>query len=204
MPRRSTLSSVRVDRQGWGGAYERLDRPAGVVALLPGPACEAAYTRALCAALHERGLSTLCLDALSAADPQLAEARLMPALDWLQQASGGTPLGVFAGGRGMAAALRAAAARPAHVAALVLHGALPAALLDALPQVQAATLLLVGDAGPGVLQAQRRALPMLGGARRREVVPGADADGADAAANQAVADLAAHWFAQQLPIRRLH
>lgn len=202
MRRRSTMSSVRVGRQGWGGAYERIDPQRGVVAVLPCTGREATCAGALCAALHRHELSTLCLEAGNEAE--FSAQSLQSALEWLHQVSGGAPLGVFGGGLGVAAALEAAAARPARAAAMVLHGTLPDALLDSLPRVLAATLLVVGDGDATQLQAHRRALPMLGGARRLEVVPGAGTDAADAAASQAVADLAAQWFAQQLSPRRLH
>lgn len=201
MPRHSTLSSVRVGRQGWGGAYERLDRQRGVVAVLPCTGREATCAGALCAALHRHEFSTLCLE--SGPGAGLTAQALRDALEWLHQVSGGTALGLFGGGRGVTAALEAAAARPTRAAALVLYGALPEELLDALPRVQAATLLVVGGGDAAQLQAYRRALPLLGGARRLEVVPGAGTDAVGTAASQAVADLAAQWFAQHLSPRRL-
>ncbi len=204
MPGRSLMSSVRVERQGWGGEYEPLDHPAGVVALLCGGNGSAVHVRERCAVLHESGFSTLWLDAARPPGLEAMAARLIGALEWLREASGGAPLGVFGCGPGAAAVLHAAACRPGAVAALVVHGELPEAVVRELPRVQAATLLLVGDADAAVLQAHRRLLPMLGGARRLEVVPGAAACGGDAAANHAVAHLAAHWFAQQLPRRSLH
>ena len=80
----------------------------------------------------------------------------------------------------------------------------PDALLDELPRVRAATLLVVGDDDAALLLAQRRALPLLGGARRLEIVPRAGAARADRVATQAVGHLATQWFAQQLPLRHLH
>lgn len=204
MPARSLLSSVRVERQEWGGEYEPLDHPAGVVALLCGGSGSADHVRERCAVLHESGFSTLWLDAARPPGLQEMTSRLISALEWLREASGGLPLGMFGCGQGAAAALHAAACRPGAATALVVQGELPEPVIHELPRVQAATLLVVGDADAALLQGQRRLLPMLGGARRLEVVPGAAVCGGDAAADHAVAHLAAHWFAQQLPRRSLH
>lgn len=201
---RPTMSSVRVNRQGWDADYERVDPSSGAVVVLADLLGAATYARELCAVLHERGLSTLRIDAAGASGLQPATTRLIGALEWLHDDRGGVSPGLFGCGRGAVVALHAAARRPGCVAALVVQGGVPDRMIAQLPRVQAATLLVIGDADAGLAQAQRRVLPLFGGARRLEVVPGAGACGGSGAANQAVAHLAAEWFAHQLPSRPLH
>lgn len=175
----------------------------GAVALLRASIGDAASAGPLCDALHACGCSTLCIDTDPAADlPTLTEG-LVEALEWLRGAGQRVPLGLFGAGTGAAAALNLAARRPELVGAVV--GLAVGAALARLPleRVCAATLLVVGRDDPALLDAHRRALPRLGGARRLEIVPGAGSRG-DALAAQAVADLAAQWFAQRLPLRALH
>ena len=207
---RRLISSVRgidascIGTQRWQGEYERLADAAGVVALIASAASDAAQARALCDLLHAGGFSTLSVEAGAPAGLDALVPRLVEALDWLRDSGACASVGVF--GRGVAgnAALRAAALRPALVAALVAQDASPDALLDELPRVRAATLLVVGDDDAALLLAQRRALPLLGGARRLEIVPRASAARADRVATQAVGHRATQWFAQQLPLRHLH
>lgn len=201
---RPPVSSVRVDRQGWGAEFEPVEPSRGAVALLAGRADEAACLREVRSVLHEHGLSTLWVDPGRSPGLEPTVSRLLDALEWLQHDRGGVPAGVFACGQGALAALHAAALRPARAAALVVQGVEPERVIAQLPQVLAATLMVVGDADPGLVKAHRRLLPLLGGARRLEVVPGAGVCGGSGAASQAVAHLAAEWFAHQLRCRPLH
>lgn len=198
------IDASRIGSHGWRGEYERLARPAGVVALLPSLPCDAVGACTLRAVLHERGFSTLCIESGVAADLQTLTPRLVDALEWLRDSGPAAPIGVFGCGIGACAALRAAALRPALVAAVVAQGACPEFVRDDLPGVRAATLLVVGRDDDALLLSHRHALPLLGGARRLEVVPGAGVCRCDPAATQAVAHLAAHWFGQQLLLRPLH
>ncbi|MBS0442817.1 MAG: hypothetical protein JSR38_12740 [Proteobacteria bacterium] len=202
------IASSSIGTQRWQGEYERLADAAGVVALIASAASDAAQARALCDLLHAGGFSTLCVEA---AVPTSAPGgldtlapRLVEALEWLRDSGAGAAVGLFGRGLAGSAALRAAALRPALVAALVAQDASPDALLEDLPRVRAATLLVVGDDDAALLLAQRRALPLLGGARRLEIVPGSGPGRADPVATQAVGHLATQWFAQQLPLRHLH
>jgi pimeloyl-ACP methyl ester carboxylesterase len=201
---RRCIEARRIGSPGWCGEYERLERPAGAVALLPSPPCGAAACRSMCSVLHDHGFSTLCIEPGRAAGLDELTPRLVEALEWLRVSGPGAPLGVFGGGIGACAALRAAALRPDLVEALVAQGACPEPVLAEFPRVRAATLLVIGDGDEVLLRSHRRALPRLAGARRLEVVPGADAGCGDEAAAQAVAHLAAHWFALRLPQRPLH
>ncbi len=198
------VEARRIGSYGWQAEYERLARPAGAVALLLTSPCDPAASRWLCAALHERGFSTLRIEAGRSAELAALTPRLVEALEWLRVSGPGAPLGVFGGGAGACAALNAAALRPELVEALVAQGGCPESVLARFPHVRAATLLVVGDGDEALLRSHRRALPLLAGARRLEVVPGADACRGGEATAQAVAHLAADWFAQRLPARPLH
>jgi pimeloyl-ACP methyl ester carboxylesterase len=111
------------------------------------------------------------------------------------------PLGCFAAGSGAAAALAMAAARPALVNALVCRGGWPAFApgpsTETLARVQTPTLLIVGghDA-PEVLDRNRHALALLGGAKQLKIIPGASHLFAERGAIHAVARLAREWFEQ--------
>ena len=201
------VEAVRIGREGWRGDYRRVARALGVVALAaPGQGWPASPP-GLCGVLHDHGFSTLCIDLdLPAGMPDLAAVtqRLLEALDWLRDTGTGMPVGLFGHGLGATAALQAAATKPSRASALVVRTASPEALGPRLAQLQAATLLIVGDDDAAMLRAHRQAMRLLGGAKRLEVVPGAGLHGADTAALDTVAHLAADWFARHLPAARLH
>ena len=109
--------------------------------------------------LQHAGLGTLLMDLLTPEEEAvdqytrqyrfdircLAE-RLVVAIDWLARypATAGLPIGLFGASTGAAAALRAAAARPDVVKAVVSRGGRPDLAGDALEWVAAPTLLIVG------------------------------------------------------------
>ncbi|MCA9862367.1 MAG: dienelactone hydrolase family protein, partial [Thermomicrobiales bacterium] len=115
--------------------------------------------RAVAGMLQEAGLATLLMDLLTREedavdqytreyrfDIDLLGDRVTGAIDWLagQPETRALPLGLFGASTGAAAALRAAAARPARVRAVVSRGGRPDLAGEALPRVQAPTLLIVG------------------------------------------------------------
>jgi dienelactone hydrolase len=109
--------------------------------------------------LDQRGLGTLLIDLLTRAEEEVDEAtaelrfditflarRLEAVTDWLKgrPETGRLALGYFGASTGAAAALLAAAARPEDVFAVVSRGGRPDLALEALPWVQAPTLLKMG------------------------------------------------------------
>lgn len=155
--------------------------------------------------LHQHGLATLLFDLLSDDEPaerndrfevELMTPRVMQALDWVATRAdlAGLGIGLFGAGIGAAAALRAAAARPAQVMAVVSRGGRPDLALDCLDRVQAPTLLIVGEADHDVLALNRMALHRLGCRKRLEVVPGAGHMFSEPGALASVAALAVDWF----------
>jgi putative phosphoribosyl transferase len=159
--------------------------------------------------LQAHGLATLLFDLLrgdEAGDPRLVfdiallTERLLGAIDWLrarEPAEAAWPrIDLFGASTGAAAALQAAAARPAQVGALVLRGGRPDLAPD-IGRVRAPTLLIVGGADHEVLRLNRLALAALQGRKRLEIVPGATHLFEEPGALDAVAQLAAEWFVRQ-------
>jgi dienelactone hydrolase len=165
--------------------------------------------RRVAARLQQEGLATLLFDLLDEAEaanrrrvfdiPLLGE-RLVQAIDWAdtQPALAALRHGLFGASTGAAAALVAAAARPARVGAVVSRGGRPDLADAMLPQVQAPTLLIVGGADLEVLALNRDALRRLRCPKRLDVVPGATHLFEEPGTLDTVADLAAGWFLTHL------
>jgi dienelactone hydrolase len=138
--------------------------------------------------LQHAGLATLLFDLLTVAEERedavttawrfdipLLARRLVEVTDWVQRASPcrALPLGYFGASTGAAAALIAAAERPAQVQAVVSRGGRPDLAGPALPRVKAPTLLLVGGHDPTVLRLNRDAAARMQAPVELVVVPGA-------------------------------
>ena len=170
--------------------------------------------RAVAQALNRAGLGTLLFDLLTPQEEAADEAsgralrfdipllarRLVEVLDWAAAAPATSELafGCFGASTGAAAALVAAAERPALVRAVVSRGGRPDLAEPRLAEVQAATLLVVGGADPTVLELNRRAQAELRCESRLEVVPGATHLFEEPGALERVAELAAAWFLPRL------
>jgi pimeloyl-ACP methyl ester carboxylesterase len=107
------------------------------------------------------------------------------------------PVGYFGASTGAAAALVAAAARPA-VRAVVSRGGRPDLAGDALPAVAAPVLLIVGSHDQEVLALNREAQADLGGPSDLVIVPGATHLFEEPGALDEVARLAARHFTRYL------
>jgi predicted phosphoribosyltransferase/dienelactone hydrolase len=165
--------------------------------------------------LNDAGFATLLMDLLTIDEeeadrytgdfrfniPLLAE-RLAAAADWLSEETDTKtlPLGLFGASTGGGAALVAAADRPERVRAVVSRGGRPDLAGDALPWVTAATLLIVGERDPQVLEVNRGAARRMTAARPVEltVVAGATHLFEEPGALETVARLAADWFGRRL------
>lgn len=155
--------------------------------------------------LHRHRMGTLLFDLLRehearerrrVFDIELLSERLVQAIDWVgrQPALAALRIGLFGASTGAAAALVAAARRPAEVAAVVSRGGRPDLAADQLPGVQSPTLLIVGGADPEVLDLNRAAAGQLRCPHRLEVVAGATHLFEEPGALEEVAALAASWF----------
>jgi putative phosphoribosyl transferase len=164
--------------------------------------------------LNQAGFATLLFDMLTAAeekidarsgrlrfDIHLLAERLFHATDWIRRHRrlGRLPLGYFGASTGAAAALVAAAQR-SDVAAIVSRGGRPDLAGDALPQVYASVLLIVGGADTEVLQLNREAHRQLIHAHSSElqIVPRATHFFEEPGALDDVAERAAQWFVEHL------
>ena len=159
--------------------------------------------------LQDAGLATLLMDLLTAAeerrdvytaeyrfDIELLGVRLTAAVDWLSQEPSTAALGVglFGASTGAAAALIAAAERPARVRAVVSRGGRPDLAGAALSRVAAPTLLIVGGDDEPVITLNQEALAQLGCEKRLEIVPGATHLFEEPGTLERVAALARDWF----------
>ena len=162
--------------------------------------------------LSEAGFAALLFDLLTAEEEQidaltaelrfdipLLTDRLLAATRWAldQPDLKGLAIGYFGASTGAAAALAAAARLPA-VAAVVSRGGRPDLAGPALPQVHAATLLIVGGNDRQVLELNRSALARLSCEARLEIVPGATHLFVEPGALEQVASLTAAWFTRHL------
>jgi len=159
--------------------------------------------------LQRSGLATVLADLLTPREEQLdaptaalrfdiplLAARLTALTDWVagHEATAELPVGLFGASTGAAAALVAAAERPAAVAAVVSRGGRPDLAGESLRAVRQPTLLIVGDRDEIVIGLNRRAMTLLGGEVRLEIVPGATHLFEEPGALERVAHLARDWF----------
>ena len=98
---------------------------------------------------------------------------------------------------GAAAALVAAAARAESILAVVSRGGRPDLAGDALADVRAPTLLIVGGEDHDVVELNRKAMTRMKAETRLEIVPGASHLFHEPGALETVAHLAADWFSHR-------
>ncbi len=163
-------------------------------------------------ALQREGLATLLFDLLTLEEEHLdarmrhlrfdidfLSHRLRAASVWTarQEQTMGLPTGYFGASTGAAAAL-VLASEQEGVSAVVSRGGRPDLAAEALPQVDAPTLLIVGGADEEVLALNERALAQLRCTKRLEIVPGAGHLFEEPGALDLVVTLAAGWFVTYL------
>lgn len=163
--------------------------------------------------LREARLGTVLADLLTA-EEEAAEAatghlrfnidllgdRLLAITDWLlaNPETQALPTGYFGASTGAAAALVAAARRPATVGAVVSRGGRPDLAWPTLPGVAAPTLLIVGEHDLAVLDVNRKALGELHAEKALAVIPGATHLFEEPGALEEVGRLARAWFSRHL------
>ena len=162
------------------------------------------------AGLQAAGFATLLLDLLTPAeeldrrnvfDIPLLASRLATATAWAQQNPdiGKLRVGYFGASTGAGAALLAAAMADGRVGAVVSRGGRPDLAGDALADVHAPTLLIVGSLDGEVLRLNRDALLQIPAPRRLTVVEGAGHLFEEPGTLGRVCDHAADWFNAYLP-----
>ena len=163
--------------------------------------------------LNEAGLATLLFDLLTneeeAIDTQtrqlrfdihLLAKRLMHATKWAKQQEQTSDLrvGYFGSSTGGAAALVAAVDVPQDVGAVVSRGGRPDLAGEALPKVQAPTLLIVGGNDDIVIELNEQARDRMRCEVKLEIIPGATHLFEEPGALEKVATLASGWFSRHL------
>jgi len=127
-------------------------------------------------------------------------ARLAGATRWVLERTAGRRLsvGYFGSSTGAAAALVAAAEPGTIIGAVVSRGGRPDLAGDALTQVTAATLLIVGGSDGPVIPLNQEAYGMLRCEKSLRIVPGASHLFEEPGALEQVSRMAAEWFAGHL------
>ena len=120
-------------------------------------------------------------------------------VDWLDgQELGHPPIGYFGASTGAGAALLAAAWQYDRIGAVVSRGGRPDLAGDALSEVRAPTLLIVGGRDDVVIGLNRQAEAQLRCEHRFDIVPGATHLFEEPDALERVATLAVGWFTTHL------
>ena len=163
--------------------------------------------------LNDAGLGTLLFDLLTPDEEtidmhtrehrfniRLLAERLVHATKWAKQQKQTRDLriGYFGSSTGGAAALVAAVDFPQDVGALVSRGGRPDLADEALPKVQASTLLVVGGNDDIVIELNEQARDRMRCEVKLEIVPGATHLFEEPGALEKVAKLASDWFVNHI------
>jgi putative phosphoribosyl transferase len=163
--------------------------------------------------LNCAGLGTLLFDLLTPEEEaldiytrehrfniSLLAERLVHATKWAgqQEETRDLLIGYFGSSTGGAAALVAAAELPQDVGAVVSRGGRPDLASEALPKVQAPTLLIVGGNDHIVIELNEMARDQMRCEVKLEIIPGATHLFEEAGALEHVAKLASDWFVDHL------
>jgi putative phosphoribosyl transferase len=163
--------------------------------------------------LNRAGLATLLFDLLipeeEALDVSTGEhrfditllaERLVQGAKWARQQKQTRDLsiGYFGSSTGGAAALVAASDLPQNIGAVVSRGGRPDLAGDALPRVEAPTLLIVGGNDDVVIELNEMARDRMRGEVKLEIIPGATHLFEEPGALEQVAKLASDWFSLHL------
>ncbi len=163
--------------------------------------------------LNDAGLATLLFDLLTQEeededrktsklrfDIELLATRLGATIDWVQGHGDlqDIPLGLFGASTGAAAALAAAAEYPGVVSAVVSRGGRPDLARRWLMEVEAPTLLIVGERDPRVIEWNLEARRQIHAECELEIVSGATHLFEEPGALEEVARMATIWFGKYL------
>ncbi len=162
--------------------------------------------------LQEAEIATLLIDLLTEEEAEdrrlvfdidLLTDRVLDTTTWLREVpeTSGLRIGYFGASTGAAAALKAAAREGAGIRAVVSRGGRPDLAADALPQVKAPTLLIVGERDEPVVEMNRQAYDLLNCTKEMVIVHGATHLFEEPGTLEEVARLAADWFRMYLPER---
>ncbi len=163
--------------------------------------------------LNDAGLATLLFDLLTPEEESidiytrehrfnigLLAERLIHATSWAKQQEETRDLriGYFGSSTGGGAALVAAAEIPQHIGSVVSRGGRPDLAGNALPNVEAPTLLIVGGNDDVVIELNEMARDRMRCEIKLEIVPGATHLFEEPGALEKVAKLASDWFVSHI------
>jgi putative phosphoribosyl transferase len=211
------MSEVNI-HAGRAALSGNLDIPKGATALVlfahgSGSSRHSPRNQFVAKILNDAGLATLLFDLLTpeeeAIDIQTRELRfnihvlserLVQATKWAKQQPQTRDLriGYFGSSTGGAAALVAAVDVPQDVGAVVSRGGRPDLADQALPKVQAPTLLIVGGNDDIVIDFNEQARVRMHCEVKLEIVPGATHLFEEPGALEKVAKLASDWFVNHI------
>ena len=172
--------------------------------------------RSVAQVLQGGGYATLLLDLLTQEEEVIDERtreyrfdvdrlghRVVAAIDWVAShpQAARLPVACFGASTGAAAALIAAAERPEAVGAVISRGGRPDLAGDALPNVQAPSLLIVGGDDMPVIELNRIAMRRMHGHVELEIVSGATHLFEEPGALESVSQLALQWCIRFLGAR---
>ena len=204
-------TDVQIGPVGLNGDLIIPDRATGIVVFAHGSGSSrhSSRNRFVARVLQEAGFGTLLMDLLTEREEEidnrtahlrfdipLLAKRLAQATDWLagEATTLALRVGYFGASTGAAAALIAAAQRPERVSAVVSRGGRPDLAEDALPQVEAPTLLIVGSLDTPVIEMNRSTYQQLRCEKRMEIINGATHLFEEPGTLEQVATLARDWF----------
>jgi putative phosphoribosyl transferase len=211
------MSEVQIDA-GRAALSGNLDIPEGATALVvfahgSGSSRHSPRNQFVARTLNDAGLATLLFDLLTheeeAIDTQTRELRfninllaerLVHATRWVNQQPQTRDLriGYFGSSTGGAAALVAAVDVPQDVGAVVSRGGRPDLAGEALPKVQAPTLLIVGGDDDIVIELNEQARDKMRCEVKLDIIPGATHLFEEPGALEKVATLASDWFVHHI------
>ena len=211
----TTDAERAVEMRLGGGLHEGIlgmpRQPKGLVVFAHGSGSSrhSARNQFVARQLREVGMATLLFDLLSEEEDRVYEnrfdidrlaERLVQASGWVaeQPEIAGLPQGYFGASTGAAAALKAAARLPDSIRAVVSRGGRPDLAGEALPQVEAPTLLIVGGADTQVIELNRWARERMRATSEMAIVPGATHLFEEPGTLFQAAQLAADWFTRWL------
>jgi putative phosphoribosyl transferase len=193
------------------------ERAEGIVVFVHGSGSSrhSSRNRYVARTLNEGGIGTLLFDLLTAEEEaidmrttelrfniDLLAQRTIGTVDWLvlQDFAESLNIGLFGSSTGAAAALIAAAERPAMVSAVVSRGGRPDLAGPVLPHVVTPTLLIVGGEDKPVIEMNRSALEQMPPETEAsvQIVPGASHLFEEGGTLEQAARLARNWFIAHL------
>ena len=161
---------------------------------------------------HKKHMGTFLVDLLTPQEDtiyanrfniDLLTERLIKITQWLNSFSQTKklPIGYFGASTGAASALRAAAALPGLIDAVVSRGGRPDLALQILDKVKAPTLLIVGELDPDVLRWNEKAFDALTCEKKLSVVANATHLFEEPGALEDVSILSEEWFERHLNVK---